>query len=160
MNIVKFSLLFLIATYLGACSGQSPSSVQTNQSAKSGSVTDPCGVITREDVAAVLGQQVGAAQFRESPRPNCHYSVGEGSVSVFAFNDPSAAGAFRAGKTMQDAHTETVADVGDEAYWSPDIKTLNVLKGSVYFTVQYYGVPSGSKETMKALAQKAVVRLP
>ena len=61
---------------------------------------------------------------------------------------------------MQDAHTETVSDVGDEAYWSPDIKTLNVLKGHIYFTVQYYGIHSGSKETMKALAQKAASRLP
>jgi hypothetical protein len=103
---------------------------------------------------------VTEASNRDSPRPNCRYVVGDGTVTVFVFTDSSAAGAFQTGKTMQDMQTESISDVGDQAYWSPSIKTLNVLKGNVYFTVQYYGVRSGSKETMKLLAQKAIARIP
>jgi len=121
---------------------------------------DPCSLLTKEEVGTVLGQEVSEAKVRSSPKPNCQYSVGQGSVTVFVFTDPSATGGFHTGKTMQDVHTEVVTGVGNEAYWSPDIKTLNVLKGNVYFTVQFYGVSSGSKETMKALAQKTATRLP
>src|SRR4030095_1167831 len=96
----------------------------------------PCSLLTKEEVARVLGQQVSEAKVRSTPRANCEYSVGEGSVTVFVFTDPTAAGGFQAGKTMQDAHTEAISEVGEQAYWSPDIKTLNVLKGDIYFTVQ------------------------
>jgi hypothetical protein len=157
---IKLSLLLLMATCLSACKGQNLSSVKNNQSPKNSSVINPCAVITGDDIAAVLGQKASAAELRESPQPNCHYAVGEGSVTLFVFTDATASAGFQAGKTMQDAHIETVAEVGDDAYWSPGIKTLNVLTGSAYFTVQYYGVPSGSKETMKALAQKAITRVP
>ena len=159
MHIIKVFLLVTIAVWLACCNHHT----QTNQNAEpavSASSFEPCSLITREEVSTVLDQQVTAATAQNSPRPNCRYTVGDGSVTVFAFTDNSAAGAFQTGKRMQDSQTESMSEVGDQAYWSPSIKTLNVLKGKVYFTVQFYGVPSGSKETMKILAQKAVARIP
>lgn len=159
MHLIKILFLTTLAICFVACS-EGPAPPKNTKPAETISSIDPCSLLTKEEVGTVLGQEVSAAKFRNSPRPNCQYSVGEGSVTFFVFTDPSAAGGFQTGKTMQDVHTEVVTDVGNEAYWSPDIKTLNVLKGNVYFTVQYYGVSSGSKETMMALAQKAATRLP
>lgn len=159
MHLIKSLFLTTLAICFVACS-ERPSPPMNTKPAETVSSIDPCSLLTKEEVGKVLGQGVSEAKLRSSPKPNCQYSVGEGSVTVFVFTDPSAAGGFQTGKTMQDAHTEVVTGVGNEAYWSPDIKTLNVLKGSVYFTVQFYGVSSGSKETMKALAQKASTRLP
>ena len=159
MHVVKILFLTTLAICFVACSDR-PSPPTNTRPAETISSIDPCSLITKEEVGTVLGQEVSEAKVRSSPRPNCQYSVGEGSVTVFVFTDATAAGGFQAGKTMQDAHTEVVSGIGDEAYWSPDIKTLNVLKGNIYFTVQFYGVSSGSKETMKALAQKAASRLP
>ena len=120
---------------------------------------NPCSLLNEKKLKWCWAITWQKPKFKPSPRPNCEYSVGEGSVTVFVFNDPSAAGGFQAGKTMQDAKTEPSRH-RYQAYWSPDIQALNVLKGNIYFTVQFYRVPSGSKETMKALAQKAVTRLP
>lgn len=159
MHILKILLLTTLAVSFVACS-ERPSPATNTKPAETVSSIDPCALLTKEEVGTVLGQEVSEAKVRTSPRPNCQYSIGEGSVTVFVFTDTSAAGGFQAGKTMQDAHTEVVSGVGNEAYWSPDIKTLNVLKGNIYFTIQFYGVSSGSKETMKALAQKAATRLP
>jgi hypothetical protein len=159
MNTIKLFLLITIVISLGACHEKTSRNTNTKPTEKVIAL-DPCSLLTKEEVASVLGQQVSEAKVRSTPRPNCEYSVGEGSVTVFVFTDPTAAGGFQAGKTMQDARTEAILEVGDQAYWSPDIKTLNILKRDIYFTVQFYGVPSGSKETMKALAQKAAARLP
>jgi hypothetical protein len=159
VHIVKILFLTTLAICCAACSERSSQPANTKPAETISSV-DPCSLLSKEEVGTVLGQEVSDATVRSSPRPNCQYSVGEGTVTVFVFTDPSAAGGFQAGKTMQDAHTEVVSGVGNEAYWSPDIKTLNVLKGNIYFTVQFYGVSSGSKETMKALAQKVTTRLP
>jgi hypothetical protein len=155
----KFIVTLLLVALMSACS-ESHSPIVNTKPAERTAEINPCSLLTREEIEAVLGHDVSEAKVQPSPRPNCEYSVGEGSVTVFVFNDPSAAGGFQVGKTMQDAKTEPVQDTGDQAYWSPDIQALNVLKGDIYFTVQFYRVPSGSKETMKALAQKAVTRLP
>jgi hypothetical protein len=157
--MIKILFLTALTICFVACSA-APSPNTNTKPAETVSSIDPCSLLTIEEVGTVLDQQVSGAKVRPSPRPNCHYSVGEGSVNVFVFTDATAAGGFQAGKTMQDAHTEAVSELGDDAYWSPDIKTLNVLKGKTYFTIQFYGVSSGSKETMKTLAQKAAARLP
>jgi hypothetical protein len=160
MNLAKVFFLGAFAIiFVVACREESIRTTNKAVTEKVASI-EPCSLLTNEDIASVLRVQVSDAKPRGTPRPNCEYAVGDGSVTVFVFTDPSAAGAFEAGKTMQDAHTDPVLDIGDQAYWSPEIKTLNVLKGKVYFTVQFYGVPSGSKETMTALAQIAAKRLP
>ena len=166
MHVVRtkgFYCLLTLLVFLASCSPNSPVNntnvANTTAKEKTGDI-NPCSLLTQEEISAVLGQPVTEAKVVSTPRPNCNYAVGDGSLTVFVFSDPSAAGGFQAGKTIQDAHTEAVAGIGDDAYWSPDIKTLNVLKNHIYFTVQFYGIRSPSKETMKALAQKAMMRLP
>ena len=162
MNRLVVFILVTSAVFAAACGGNASQGAQTEAADK---VTEkvapvnPCSLVTPAEVKEVLGRHVDAVEHRGSPRPHCRYSVGGGSVTVFVFEDPTAKGGFAAGKREQDAHTEAVAGVGDDAYWSPDIKTLNVLRGETYFTVQFYGVSTGSAETMKALARKAAARL-
>ena len=161
MKTIKLFLLITLAIYLTGCSESLSQSTNPGASeTTSKDSIDPCSLLTREEIGATLGQQVTQANLRSSPRPNCNYTVGDGSVTVFVFNDPSAAGAFHTGRRMQDLQTEPVTGVGDQAYWSPGIKTLNVVKGQVYFTVQFYAISSGSRETMISLARNAVTRLP
>ena|SRR5215813_8444155 len=159
MNAIRFFWLIPLVIFLACCDPRPAPSTKTN-AIESAVTLDPCSLLTRDEVGAVLGQPVTNAKLQRFPRPNCSYILGDGSLTVFVFTDLSARGGFEAGKRMQDSHTEPVAGVGDQAYWSPGIKTLNILKGNIYFTVQFYGIPSGSLETMKALAQRAADRLP
>ncbi|MCI0390787.1 MAG: DUF3558 domain-containing protein [Acidobacteria bacterium] len=159
MNTIRLFRLITLAIFLAGC-GNSPSPTTKTSAAESSGSLDPCSLLTREEVTTVLGQPVTEAKLQSFPRPNCEYTIGEGSLTVFLFTDPSAKVGFEAGKKMQDVHTEPVSGVGDQAYWSPSIKTLNVLKGNIYFTVQFYGIRSGLLETMSSLAQKAAARLP
>ena len=57
MNITKLFLLLSIATCLAACK-QTPSTVTNSQPTKSAAVVNPCTVITPQEIAEVLGQQV------------------------------------------------------------------------------------------------------
>lgn len=162
MNRIIIFIFITSAVFAAACGRNAPRGARTGAADKvteKAAPVNPCSLVTPVEIKEVLGQHVDAAEHRDSPRPHCKYSVGGGSVTVFLFEDPTAKGGFAAGKRMQDAHTEQVAGVGDDAYWSPDIRTLNVLQGETYFTVQSYGVSSGSAETMKALARKAAARL-
>jgi hypothetical protein len=162
MNRVIILMLITSVVFAAACGRNAPRGAQTGAAEKAAekvSAVNQCSLLTPLEIGEVLGQHVDAVEHRGSPRPHCRYSVGGGSVTVFVFEDPTAKGGFMVGKKAQDAHTEPAAGVGDDAYWSPDIRTLNVLQGETYFTVQSYGVSSGSAETMKALARKAAARL-
>ena len=162
MNRIIIFILATAAVFAAACGKNASPGEQTGAAGKVAekvSAVNPCALLTPVEIREVLGQQVARMSHEGSPRPHCKYAVGGGSVTVFVFEDPTAKGGFAVGKRAQDAHTEPVAGVGDDAYWSPDIKTLNVLRGGTYFTVQFYGVSSGSAETMKALARKAAARL-
>ena len=162
MNRIILFIFITSGVFAAACGNNAPRGAQTGAADKvavKAAPVNPCSLVTPSEVKEVLGQHVDAVEHRGSPRPHCRYSVGGGSVTIFVFEDPTAKGGFAVGKQAQDAHTEPVAGVGDDAYWSPDIRTLNVLQGETYFTVQFYGVGSGSAETMKALARKAAARL-
>jgi len=162
MNRIVGFILITSAVFAAACGKGASQGAQTGAAEKvteKVAAVNPCSLVTPVEIKEVLGRQVAWVKHEGSPRPHCKYSVGGGSVTVFVFEDPTARGGFAVGKRAQDAQTEPVAGVGDDAYWSPDIKTLNVLRGETYFTVQFYGVSSGSAETMKALARKAAARL-
>jgi hypothetical protein len=127
---------------------------------------NPCALLTKAEVAAALKQPVTEAKFERSPRPNCRYNVGPSisEVVVAVFNDPTAKGAakggFDVGKTAQDVNPQLVSGIGDDAYWSASLKTLKVLKGDSYFTVQFLGFGSASLKEIKALAHQVANRLP
>ena len=159
MKTIRLFVLVTLAISLTKCSESPSPTTATNATGSTGSI-DPCSLLAKEEIAVALGEQVTEAKLQSFPRPNCKYTVGQGSLTVFVFNDPSAKGGFESGKTAQDPNTQAVGAIGDQAYWSPSIKTLNVLKGNIYFTVQFFGIKSGSLETAKVLAQKAAARLP
>jgi Protein of unknown function (DUF3558) len=157
------AIVVLCTLLLAACGDKVPAQAVasgTPATSNAKGTLDPCAVLTRDDIAAALGLQLDKAAHETFPRPNCRYSVGDGSVVVYVFADASARSGFMAGKTIQAAHTTAVAGIGNDAHWSPDLKVLNVLKGNVYFTVQFLGLGSASLEAAKVLAQKAADRLP
>lgn len=123
---------------------------------------NPCALLTKAEVAAALKQPVTEAKLERSPRPNCRYNVGPSisEVVVAVFNDPTAKGGFAVGKTAPDVNPQLVSGIGDDAYWSASLKTLKVLKGDSYFTVQFLGFGSASLKEIKALARQVANRLP
>lgn len=169
-----FKILITFTIFAGSCTPrqslsppatenrpESSSAQSSRNSNTSPTAIDPCSLLTKEEVAAVLGESVPEAKVVSFPRPNCVYSVSSGGqVVVFAFNDPSARGGFEIGKTAQDTNAQPIAGVGDDAYWSPSIKTINVLSGDVYLMVQLFSMRSEPLATAKALALKAISRLP
>jgi hypothetical protein len=126
----------------------------------SGGKTDSCSLLTKEEVAEIMQNTVREVFLKETPRPNCNYVFEKGQVVVFLFTDAGARSSFETGRKMQDTGTQTVAGIGDDAYWSPNIKVLNVLKKQAYFTVQFIPSKDASLEKAKRLAVRAVTRLP
>lgn len=117
---------------------------------------DSCSLLTKEEVSEIVGSHVKEVKAVAMPRPNCQYVLEKGSVVVFLF--PDAKIDFESGKKYQDK-TQPVSGVGDDAYWSPNVRVINVLRKNTYFTVQFLGFKSGSLDTAKALALKAVTRV-
>ncbi len=71
--------LVLITALLAACGQNAPATAPPRQaptSASSAGVTtgemDPCSLLTKEDVTAVLGKQVLDVKLDTAPRPNCN----------------------------------------------------------------------------------------
>ena len=127
--------------------------------------SDPCAYLTVDEVTQVTGETIVEAVPRDTPRPNCKYqtkpdaSSYTASIVVYVFTDPSAAGGFEIGKTAQDENTQPVTGVGDDAYWSPSIKTLNVLYKNIYFTVQFLDTKNQTVDIAKELALKLISHL-
>jgi predicted small lipoprotein YifL len=162
-SLRKAGIVMLCALSLAACGEKTPAPPNANDkpaASSAGNVYDPCAVLTRDDIAAALGLQLDEAVHESFPRPNCRYGIGEGAVVVYVFADTSAKSGFIAGKNIQAAHSTAVTGLGNDAFWAPDLKVLNVLKGNVYFTVQFLGLRSASLEAAKALAHKVADRLP
>jgi hypothetical protein len=127
---------------------------------------DSCTLLTAPDFSAVLGSTLTSKESSDQPTPKarCDFHQSNGiSVVVFLFATDSAAAAFQFGKTNQGSNV-SVSGVGDAAYWTDGIRTLNVLTGKIYFTVQFLtnGTPTPAPGQLQAeqLAQRIVPRLP
>lgn len=118
---------------------------------------EPCSLLTTAEVATVIGVPVGEAKRAAMPQPTCEYSARGGTVYVYRIADGRAG--FQAGRQMQDAKAQAVAGVGDDAYWSPGIRTLNVLSRDTYLMVQFIGIKGAGLDMARALASRAVGRL-
>ena len=127
--------------------------------------SDPCAYLSVDEITQVIGETIVEAVPRDTPRPNCKYQTKPdasgyaASIVVYVFTGPSAAGGFEIGKTAQDENTQPVTGVGDDAYWSPSIKTLNVLYKNIYFTVQFLDTKNQTVDIAKELALKVIAHL-
>lgn len=136
--------------------------------AKSGGAAGPidaCQMLADDDLHAALGSRVVTRLSADVPTPKakCDFRNDVSPhVTLFVFTDFSAAGGFRIGKREQ-GDVVAVAGVGDDAYWNESLHALNVLKGSVYFVVQFhpvFGQRRGDQASAELLARQVLRRLP
>ncbi len=161
--------LVLITALLAACGQKAPATAPPRQASNSASSVglttgeiDPCALLTKEDVTEVLGKQLRDVKLEPLPRPNCNYPVepGEGKINIFVFTEASAAASYEYTKTKRDENAQPVAGVGTDAYWSPNMAALMVLKGKTSFSLAFSNIEGGTVDAAKALALKVANRLP
>jgi hypothetical protein len=149
-------------------SGAAPATTSAPRPVPSTSVqatTDPCRLVTRAEVAVVLGQPVVRIQPRQGFLVrSCLFSGGgRGRQVIIQVNHGPAASAvqFRMARTPGG---QPVRGVGDEAWFTPDTGLLDVRKGPARFQVGLLGTTGRSESrsvpsSLLALARKITVRI-
>lgn len=119
----------------------------------------PCGLASADEVSGVVGSKVVEVKPAGLPQPACAYVLKQGKFYLYHIADGRSG--FLAGRKYQDANARTVAGIGDDAYWSPSIRTLNVLRGNDYMMFQFIGSRNENADfdAAKALAAKVLPRL-
>jgi hypothetical protein len=122
------------------------------------SASDPCSVLTPAEVVGILGNPI-LDTIREQGT--------EGARSCTYLGDPNGAHIYFYGERLGQAGFdavrrvgEKISGVGDEAYWTAALETLDIRKGSSYFAVQAIGKERARDlEIAKSLAQVLTRRL-
>jgi len=134
-------------------------------------VSDPCGLMTKEDAAAALGETAGAPQAKVLERSivpgstamNCEYAgSGIHNVRLNVWHATNNVGQFRQIYQMASTgkSTEGLAGIGESAWWYNDRhEELQVLKGANFFTIELRR-SGDATEAIKAVAKKVSSRLP
>lgn len=134
-----------------------------------------CDVLTEDVAKAILGTDIskpdgsiGDISTADIAVTNCNYttnihatssSVPKASgVSVLARVAKTEAGATSNKEQFQSkpAGVEDVNGIGDNAFYNPAFRQLNVLKGNNWYIVTYYidSITNANSDTDKQLAQK------
>ncbi len=127
--IIYVAALTLVAA---SCGGSQATSATTRSTP-----IDPCQLLTQEEAAAAISEQVGAPT-REDNNPDllCSYAntATNHSVSVTSIVGKAAKKEF---KTANDivAHDMVVSDLGDSAFISKT-RAIYVLTGNSYFVIR------------------------
>jgi len=170
--IMCVAALVLIAA---SCGGSQPTSATTRSAP-----IDPCHLLTQEEAAAAISEQVGAPT-RQDNNPDllCSYAnnATKHSVSVTSVTGKMAKKEF---KTANDivAHDMVVKDLGDSAFISKT-RAIYVLAGDSYFVIKIEDdsqmalpiirgrepfpgtteLPQATRDKLTALARNALARL-
>ncbi|MEV4511195.1 hypothetical protein AB0K00_19750 [Dactylosporangium sp. NPDC049525] len=134
---------------------------------------DPCRTLTREEVVQVLAIPVNPALKVDSWPPVCAFGLTPGfgplapsdkpgvTEYFYILDDSAMSGRedFERGRSNP-AVVESVAGIGDEAYWTPDKFELQVMSGRTHLTAKFSGAkpPADPKTKVIALARIALPR--
>jgi hypothetical protein len=157
MNSRHGRLLFVAVVFLTALAAAG-SGMAYGQTA-----TEPCGLLTQDQVQAALGVAVGPGQ---SITPtSCQWSADPpGSSAARVTVELLGAQTFAGIKMPLRGITKTrLSEVGDDAVYATvaSLTTLSVKKGNVVFIVRVYGIPGQDKQMAieKALALDILAKL-
>src|ERR1700730_862544 len=153
------------------CAWVAASAIHAQGRAAAPGGSDPCGLMTKEDAAAALGEAAGAPQARVLERSivpgstamNCEYAgSGIHNVRLNVWHATNNVEQFRQIYQMASAKKskEGLAGIGESAWWYNDKhEELQVLKGANFFSIQLRR-SGDATEAIKALAKKVSSRLP
>ena len=121
---------------------------------------DPCRTVSRAEVTAATKLAVSAGTTVDSWPPLCSFTVaGPGPEYLYVSADPRPAARDDYERQRSDSQaTETVAGIGDDAYWLPEFTALHVFEGTTHVTVKFAGSapPAGAKAKALAVARAAL----
>lgn len=134
---------------------------------------DPCALLTKAEVEAAVGRAtLDPRNEQAGDFASCNWGDLKDpaavagaiasplvSVSVTIASDPAAAKGILDISRSNAASVEAVGELGDGAYWDKILRKLNAAKGRYQLDVSV-APDAGGLDTAKALAHKAVARLP
>jgi hypothetical protein len=122
-----------------------------------GSQFSACSLLTKDDILDTVGDiGFGVSDGRASNNPP-EYDCQWNGLNLYVYSGTRDQVEAYFGTNEH----EVVDGLGDRAGWFPDTGTLEVQKGNYDLTFQVFGTnPAGRKDQAKALAQKAIARLP
>ncbi|CUU09435.1 hypothetical protein JGI3_00070 [Candidatus Kryptobacter tengchongensis] len=140
---------------------------------------NPCDLLTKKEVENALSGDFGSVTVvdveieKDQPRCVCWYSYYEGgkagrhhSVGVYYSRGKKALEMLewvkertRKGSTIYDPETESISDLGDEAYWTGGNRLVVRVKDSVLEIYPLPPYPLPSKEIGIKMAKIAIQRI-
>jgi hypothetical protein len=152
------------------------SPLATAQASSASVSVDPCALLTQAEVAGLLGRSalpgvkeqaanLATCSFGDPDAPKIGGRPASQVLTLAVFIGQE--GAYAAGPVAQarDAYetarrgaasSEAVAGLGESAYWDKTFRTLSVLKGRYFVSVEL----EAGVETAKRAATKTLARLP
>ena len=140
---------------------------------------DPCGLITREEAAVVLGEEVGPPRSKlvqaMAAGQSCLYATsaplsqrgGTGTLKLIVYDPKTMAEhgiAFTSPREYFDKNfavlekrkveVEEIPGLGEQARWTPGSGTLHVLAGDTYLTLEVRDLAKISAPTRAELDKK------
>jgi hypothetical protein len=125
---------------------------------------DPCSLVTRQEAEAALGKPVAEGERPELAQGLICQFVGSQGTQVWQLqvlvtqteNETTMQSSFAAAKeSVAETNPEDVSGIGDEAFWIPGAKQLNIREGRTYIIIS----GDAPLETLRGVAQKALSRL-
>lgn len=175
MKIIVICAIAALMLAAVSCTEQPHASAKTHTAS-----IDPCKLLTQDEAAAAIGEQVGAPA-REDNNPDllCSYAndATNHSVSVTSVVGKAAKSEFKTANDMV-AHDMVVSDLGDSAFISKT-RAIYVLTGTSYFVIKIEDdspqampniegrpqppgsteLPQATRDKLIALARKSLGRL-
>ncbi len=150
-----FILTLVSALLLAACGGVDSSVNLQPSPAPSGG--DTCAIVSQAEVAAALGNPLKDFVAAKGPDgTTCTYLGTPNGAHLYYYTERRGQSGFEGARKIG----EPVAEVGDEAYWSSALETLDVRKAASYFAVQAIGDDrTRDREIARTLAQLIAKRL-
>jgi hypothetical protein len=148
--------LALLALTLAACGGKD-TSVNLQSSPSPPAAGTACGIVSQAEIAATLGNpikdyiaDVGA------DGSSCTYLGTPNGAHLYYYTESRGKAGFDGARKIG----EPISEVGDEAYWSSALETLDVRKATSYFAVQAIGDDRvRDKEIARTLGQLIAKRI-
>lgn len=176
MQVSPILLLLPVLASLVACTPNAPSAKATINTARADAAshtltvqaqatetytlltpTNPCALLTKEEVSAALGRQVIRAHITPG---SCIYMLGDTELMHIAIVKGNAQRKYAIDKKVS-SNVQPVPGIGDKASWSSDALKLFAYKGEIHFFLYFGGMNTPtSLEVAKTLAQKLESRLP
>lgn len=164
-------VMMILMLGLGGCAGMPAQDVAATGGHSGGhssewdltAMPDPCRLIDRTEVTAAVGRPAAEGRKIASWPPLCQFRLDGSTQFYLSDNERDTARQEYDQLRNSGQSVEPMTDLGDEAYWVPEVLTLHIMQGPTHLTVAFAGpgLPDvrSARTSTETVARTALSRL-